>query len=340
MTADPLVQARDVTLRFDLGGTGLLGRGRRWLTAVDGVSLDIHRGEIVGLIGESGSGKSTFGRCLLRIHKPTSGEVRFDGGDVASLDGDGLRRFRQRTQMIFQDSFSALNPRMTVGGSIAEHLHNQRFGSRVEIRARVAEMLDLIGLSTGFAERYPHELSGGQRQRVVIARAISTGPDFVVADEPVSALDVSIRAQIINLIRGLQQRMNLALLFISHDLSIIAHVSQRIAVMYLGELVEIADRETLFRSPLHPYTHALLSAVPLPDPKREKQRRRLTLVGEIPSPTSLPNGCRLQGRCPRATDRCRQEAPDLAELAPGHRVACHHPAPPAGDANLACTEAR
>ena len=324
----PLVEARDLSVRFDLGRNGLLSRRRRVLSAVDGVSLSIRRGETLGLIGESGSGKSTFGRCLLRVYRPSGGQVLFDGMDVGTLDGKALHDFRRRAQMVFQDPSSALNPRMSVGTSIAEHLRNQAFGPGEVIRARVDEVLDIIGLGRRYAARYPHELSGGQRQRAVMARAISTSPDFLVADEPVSALDVSIRAQIMNLIRDLQARLGLTLLFISHDLSVVAHVSRRIAVMYLGQIMEVADRETLFRNPLHPYTHALLSAAPVPDPAIEKHRRRLLLVGEIPNPTEAPPGCRLQTRCPRVTERCRIDKPPLAELEPGHAVACYHPGPP------------
>ena len=323
----PLVEARDLSMRFDLGHKSFLSRERRVLSAVDSVSLAIGRGETLGLIGESGSGKSTFGRCLLRVYPPSAGQVLFDGSDIAGLEGNELHALRRRAQMVFQDPYSALNPRMTVGNSIAEHLRNQAFGSRQVIQARVDEMLDTIGLGRSFVGRYPHELSGGQRQRAVIARAISTSPDFVVADEPVSALDMSIRAQIMNLIRDLQASMGLTLLFISHDLSVVAHMARRIAVMYLGQIMEVADRETLFRNPLHPYTHALLSAAPVPDPAVEKHRRRLRLAGEIPNPTEAPPGCRLQTRCPRVTERCRIEKPPLAALEPGHLVACYHPGP-------------
>jgi oligopeptide/dipeptide ABC transporter ATP-binding protein len=322
----PLVEVRAVGMRFDIGGTSLFG-GRRLLTALDGVDLTVDAREIVGLIGESGSGKSTLGRCLLRIHKPSVGAIAFDGEDIGGLDGEGLRRFRQRSQMIFQDPSTALNPRMTVGATIHEHLRNQRYGAHEAIEARVAELFDAIGMSAAMRERFPHELSGGQRQRVVIARAIATNPDFVVADEPVSALDVSVRAQILNLIRQLQERLGLAILFISHDLSVIAHVSQRIAVMYLGRIVELADRETLFRTPMHPYTHALLSAVPIADPVRERSRRRIVLQGEIPSPLDLPPGCSMHRRCPRASDICKRVTPELTPMVAGHLAACHHPGP-------------
>ena len=323
----PLVDARAVTMRFDLGG-GLPFIGRkRTLKALDGVDLSVKPREIVGLIGESGSGKSTLGRCLLRIHEPTGGSIAFDGQDIAALQGEPLRHFRRRSQMIFQDPSTALNPRMTVGATIHEHLRNQHYGSQDAIHARIDELFDAISMSKGMKERFPHELSGGQRQRVVIARAIATNPDFVVADEPVSALDVSVRAQVLNLIRQLQERLGLALLFISHDLSVIAHVSQRIAVMYLGRIVELADRETLFRAPMHPYTHALLSAVPIADPVRERTRKRILLEGEIPSPLNLPSGCSMHRRCPRASDICKQITPELKPMASGHLAACHHPGP-------------
>ncbi len=325
-TGAPLVQADAVRMHFRVGPSAPF-RPAKVLRALDGVSLAIDRGEIVGLIGESGSGKSTFGRCLLRIHAPTSGKIAFDGRDIAAMDAGAVRTLRRRSQMIFQDPSSALNPRMTAGDAIAEHLRNQGFGAREKIAARMRELFDMIGMSEGLRDSFPHELSGGQRQRVVIARAIAGAPDFVVADEPVSALDVSVRAQILNLIRDLQRRLDLALLFISHDLGVIAHVCQRIAVMYLGRIVEFADRETLFRNPLHPYTHALLSAVPLPDPVREKRRQRLILVGEIPSPIDVPPGCPMHNRCPRATDICRAVVPELADVG-GQSVACHHPGPP------------
>lgn len=323
----PLVEARDLSIGFDLGRRSLLSRKRRVLSAVDRVSLSISPGETLGLIGESGSGKTTLGRAMLGIYEPSAGEVLFDGDNLRSITGRNRRRFYRRAQLVFQDPYSSLNPRMTVGGSLAEHLRNQAYSEHGGIPARVDEVLDLVGLGRRFGTRYPHELSGGQRQRAVIARAISTRPDFLVADEPVSALDVSIRAQVMNLIRELQAGMGLTLLFISHDLSVVAHLSRRIAVMYLGQVMEVASREALFRRALHPYTHALLSAAPIPDPALEKRRNRLLLTGEIPSPADAPPGCRLQTRCPRVSERCRVEKPPLAELEPGHRVACHHPGP-------------
>ena len=325
----PLVEARDLSIRFDLGRKSLLSRQRRRLSAVDRVSLAVERGETLGLIGGSGWGKTTLGRAMLGIYAPSAGEVLFDGQAVGGISGPDRRQFHRRAQLIFQDPYSSLNPRMTVSGSLTEHLRNQGYAKEGGIPARVDEVLDLVGLGRRFGARYPHELSGGQRQRAVIARAISTRPDFLVADEPVSALDVSIRAQVMNLIRDLQAGMGMTLLFISHDLSVVAHLSRRIAVMYLGQVMEVASREALFRRALHPYTHALLSAAPIPDPKLEKHRRRLLLTGEIPNPTEAPPGCRLQTRCPRVSDRCRVEKPPLAEIEPGHRVACHHPGPAA-----------
>ncbi len=296
----------------------------RVLRALDGVDVAVDAGETLGLVGESGSGKSTLGRTLVGLQTPTQGVVRFAGADTKGAQGEALRALRQRRQFVFQDPSGALNPRMTLGTALVEHLSVQGF-SREQARARAAEVLVQAGLSAGYARRYPHELSGGQRQRAVIARAISTDPDFLVADEPVSALDVSTRAQIINLLRGLQRARGLSMLFISHDLSVVAHTCRRVAVMYLGRIVETAPREALFAAPLHPYTHALLSAVPVADPARERGRRRIMLPGEPPDPSSPPPGCRFHPRCARATEVCRVEDPVLVERAPGHSAACHHP---------------
>ena len=295
----------------------------RTLRALDGVDLAVRAGETLGLVGESGSGKSTLGRTLVGLQVPTRGSVRFDGADVAGARGDRLRTLRQRRGLVFQDPSGALNPRMTVGGTLREHLLVQGF-SRSALGGRARDVLAQAGLSADLAARYPHELSGGQRQRAVIARAISTDPDFIVADEPVSALDVSTRAQIINLLRRLQRERGLSMLFISHDLSVIAHTTQRVAVLYLGRIVEVASRADLFAAALHPYTQALMSAVPIPDPLRERARRRIVLSGDTPDPSDLPSGCRFHPRCPRATDICRNEDPPLAAHAPGHLAACHH----------------
>ena len=296
----------------------------RVLRALDGVDVAIAPGETLGLVGESGSGKSTLGRTLVGLQTPTQGQIRFAGADTASAQGEALRALRRRRQFVFQDPSGALNPRMSLGATLTEHLSVQGF-SRDQARARAADVLAQAGLSADYARRYPHEMSGGQRQRAVIARAISTDPDFLVADEPVSALDVSTRAQIINLLRGLQRARGLSMLFISHDLSVVAHTCRRVAVMYLGRIVETAPREALFAAPLHPYTHALLSAVPLPDPARERNRQRIVLPGEPPDPSAPPPGCRFHPRCGRATEICRRDDPALATHAPGHEAACHHP---------------
>jgi oligopeptide/dipeptide ABC transporter ATP-binding protein len=298
--------------------------GRGVLRALDGVDLAIDRGETLGLVGESGSGKSTLGRTLVGLQTPTLGSVRFDGQDTARPAGDALRALRRRRQLVFQDPSGALNPRMTIGATLSEHLRVQGW-SRALVRARVPEVLEQSGLPADFGKRYPHEISGGQRQRAVIARAISTDPDFLVADEPVSALDVSTRAQIINLLRGLQRARGLTMLFISHDLSVVAHTCRQVAVMYLGRIVEVAPREVLFAAPRHPYTAALLSAVPVPDPARERERSRIILRGETPDPSAPPTGCRFHPRCPLATDICTRDDPNLAPVAPGHVAACHHP---------------
>ncbi len=317
MTATHLAAAERLSRHYRLP------RGRV-LHAVDGVDLAIARGETLGLVGESGSGKSTLGRTLVGLQTPTLGRVLFEGEDAANATGPRLQALRRRRQFVFQDPSGALNPRMTLGGSLCEHLSVQGF-SRAEARARAAEVLTQAGLSPAFATRYPHEISGGQRQRAVIARAISTDPDLIVADEPVSALDVSTRAQIINLLRGLQRARGLSMLFISHDLSVVAHTCRRVAVMYLGRIVELGPRERLFAAPLHPYTQALLSAVPVPDPARERGRTRIILPGEPPDPAAPPPGCRFHPRCGRATEVCRAEDPPLVAHRPDHEAACHHP---------------
>ncbi len=311
------VEVRDMVKHFSVrGGT---------VKAVDGVSLEIARGETVGLVGESGCGKSTLGRLLVRLLDPTSGQVLIDGQDFAALSGKALKPARRNAQIIFQDPYSALDPRAPVGDSIAEGLIVHEKLDREERHARVVEMLGLVGLTAAHAHRFPHEFSGGQRQRIGIARALILRPKFVVCDEPVSALDVSVQAQVLNLLRELQRELDLTLLFISHNLAVVEHISDRVAVMYLGRIVEIADREVLYRDPRHPYTEALLSAVPVPDPRRQRQRRRHVLQGDVPSPVNPPSGCTFHPRCPIVADVCPKSVPQLlaAESDPKHLAACH-----------------
>jgi oligopeptide/dipeptide ABC transporter ATP-binding protein len=292
--------------------------------AVDGVSLALSPGETMALVGESGCGKSTFGRCVLRLIEPTEGSVRFDGRDVLRSSRGELRDLRREMQIVFQDPFAALNPRMTVGQSVAEPLLVHRLCPRDEFPKRVAGLLKMVGLRPEHAGRYPHEFSGGQRQRVVIARALATGPRLIVADEPVSALDVSVQAQVLNLLHDLQQRLGVAYLFVAHNLAVVRHIAHRTAVMYLGKIVEVGPTEEVFARPKHPYTQALLSAVPVPDPAR--QRRRIVLMGEVPSPREVPKGCRFHPRCLLATEECRGTEPALTNEA--HAAACYHPYEP------------
>jgi oligopeptide transport system ATP-binding protein len=290
--------------------------------AVDGVSLAIYPGETLALVGESGCGKSTLGRCVLRLIEPTAGGVRFGGRDVLSLSRGDLRDLRREMQIVFQDPFAALNPRMTVGQSVAEPLLVHRLCPKNEFPKRVAALLEMVGLRPEYADRHPHEFSGGQRQRVVLARALATGPRLIVADEPVSALDVSVQAQVLNLLQDLQQRLGVAYLFVAHNLAVVRHIARRTAVMYLGRVVEIGPTEEVFARPNHPYTRALLSAVPVPDPARRRQR--IVLTGEVPSPREVPRGCRFHPRCPLATEECRGAEPALTKET--HATACYHPA--------------
>jgi oligopeptide/dipeptide ABC transporter ATP-binding protein len=315
--SEALVEAIGLVRHYKLAG-------KRLLRAVDGVDLAIGRGGTLGLVGESGSGKSTLGQTLVGLQNPSAGEVRFEGETVVGARGAKLVRLRRQRQIVFQDPSGALNPRITLGDTIVEHLRVQGW-PRLEARARAGEVLTLAGLSEAFSGRYPHEVSGGQRQRAVIARAVSTDPAFIVADEPVSALDVSTRAQIMNLLRELQRRSGLTMLLISHDLSIVAHMCRDVAVMYLGQVVERAPRDSLFKAPLHPYTAALLSAIPLPDPVLERTRTRIVLKGETPDPSAIPSGCRFHTRCLRATEVCAKVPPEMRALLPHHTVACHHP---------------
>jgi len=320
---EPLIETRNLTKLYSIE-TGFLAKRRATLSAVEDLDLQIFRGETLGLVGESGSGKSTVARLLTRLVEPTRGEIRFEGRDALALTGRRLRRLRRRVQIVFQDPYSSLNPRHSVRRIISEGIEGAN--GRRNRAQRVAELLDLVGLSADVLDRYPHEFSGGQRQRICIARALSVGPDFVVLDEPVSALDVSIQAKILNLLHDLKRELRLTYLFISHDLSVVHHIADRVAVMYLGHLVELAPKRRLYANPLHPYTQALLSAVPTTT-RQSGKNGRVRLVGEIPSPIDIPRHCRFASRCPRAIERCRQEIPRLEKVEQDHYVACFNYAP-------------
>ncbi|MBI5842704.1 MAG: ATP-binding cassette domain-containing protein [Chloroflexi bacterium] len=319
---DVLLHVDNLVMHFPIY-RGVFQRQVGAVHAVDGVSFDVKRGETLGLVGESGCGKSTTGRTILQLYKATAGKVLFDGADLMSLKREEMRWMRRQMQMIFQDPYASLNPRMTVADIVGEPLmvHNAATGK--EIQERVAHLLELVNLSPSFAGRYPHEFSGGQRQRIGVARALALQPSFIVCDEPISALDVSIQAQVVNLLEELQEQFNLTYLFIAHDLSMVRHISKRVAVMYLGVIVELAERDELYSQPLHPYTQALLSAVPIPDPLADARRKRVILEGDVPSPVNPPSGCRFRTRCPIADKICAETRPEFRQLKPGHFVACH-----------------
>ncbi len=320
---DILLDVRDLKMYFPVSSGLVFQRTVAYIKAVDGVSFTVKRGETLGLVGESGCGKTTTGRCILQLYKPTGGQVIFEGQDLTSLSTRMMREKRREMQVIFQDPYSSLNPRMTAGNIIGEPLIvHGLVQDKNEYRERVADLLQNVGLNPYMADRFPHEFSGGQRQRIGVARALSVGPKFIVADEPVSALDVSIQAQIVNLLEELQEQFGLTYLFIAHDLSVVRHISDRVGVMYLGHMMELADRNEIYVNPLHPYTRALLSAVPIPDPVIDAQRERILLTGEVPSPLNPPSGCVFHPRCPIANDQCTQVIPELREVEPNHWAAC------------------
>ena len=321
-----LIQIEDLKKHFPIM-RGVLRRQVGAVQAVDGVTFNIYKGETLGLVGESGCGKSTTGRTILQLLEPTGGRVLYDGKDLTTLNKSELRKSRRDMQMIFQDPYASLNPRMSVGGIIGEPLQIHNIGDSKARKERIKELMGLVGLNPFFINRYPHEFSGGQRQRIGIARALATNPSFIVADEPISALDVSIQAQVVNLMDDLKEELGLTYLFIAHDLSMVRYISDRVAVMYLGRIVELSDRDSVFERPLHPYTQALLSAIPIPDPEKEEKRQRLILEGDVPSPANPPSGCRFHPRCSYATEICSKEDPEFRNMSSNgaeHWVACHH----------------
>ena len=320
--ADTLLRVENLKMHFPIY-RGVFQRQVGAVLAVDGISFDVRRGETLGLVGESGCGKSTTGRAILQLYKPTAGQVHFEGVDLIKLRGEELRHMRRKMQMIFQDPYASLNPRMTVEQTVGEPLIVHSAATGKEIHERVENLLELVGLNPAFATRYPHEFSGGQRQRIGVARALALQPSFIICDEPISALDVSIQAQVVNLLEELQEQFNLTYLFIAHDLSMVRHISKRVAVMYLGVIVELTTRDELYLNPLHPYTQALLSAVPIPDPVVAAQRQRIILEGDVPSPANPPSGCHFRTRCPIAESICAEKQPEFRELKSGHFVACH-----------------
>ena len=322
-TDNILVDIHDLKMYFPITAGIIFQRKIADVKAVDGISFGIRRGETLGLVGESGCGKSTTGRCILQLYRPTEGRILFGGRDLVKVKGGELRAFRRKMQMIFQDPYASLNPRMSIGSIIGEPLAIHGLARGRARRERVAELMRIVGLNPFYANRYPHEFSGGQRQRVGVARALAVEPEFIVCDEPISALDVSIQAQIINLLMDLQQEFGLTYLFIAHDLSVVRHISDRVVVMYLGRLMELTDRAELYDNPLHPYTKALLSAVPIPDPVVEAKRERIILTGDVPSPLRPPPGCVFHTRCPIAVEECRLRVPEWREVSRDHWVACH-----------------
>ncbi|QEN08439.1 ATP-binding cassette domain-containing protein [Oceanispirochaeta crateris] len=320
---DVLLEVKELKKYFQISKGGLFNQKKSYLKAVDGVSFEIKKGETFGLVGESGCGKSTTGRTILRLYEATGGEINFDGIDLAKVPEKDLKPFRKRIQMIFQDPYASLNSRMTVTDIIGEGISTHKIASGAERQERIYTLLNHVGLKREHANRYPHEFSGGQRQRVGIARALAVEPDLVICDEPISALDVSIQAQVVNMMEDLQNEMGLTYLFIAHDLSMVKHISDRIGVMYLGMLMEVCESEELYKNPLHPYTKALLSAIPIPDPKLTRKNKRVILPGDVMSPIDPPAGCRFASRCPLVQPVCKEQTPVLEEMAPGHHVACH-----------------